>query len=119
MTEAVYPTIFRQDPRYFRRATGSAWARLAYAVGQIVWTHTDSAGSQFNISEVFGNATAVAIANSYYPDNRTLSSNLSKLSLQIGVDAASNILKEFSPDLARAFSRRHASKSDRRETDNR
>jgi hypothetical protein len=105
MTEAIYPTLLRQDPRYFRRGTGSGWSRLRYAVGQIVWTHTDSGGTQFNFSEIVGNSTAVAIGNLYYPDNRTVSSNVSKLSLQIGIDAAANILKEFWPDLNRAFSR--------------
>jgi hypothetical protein len=108
MTEVVYPTALRQDPRYFRRGTGHGWARFGYAVGQIFWTHTDSGGTQFNASEIAGNATAVAIGNAYYPGNRTLSSNMSKLSLQIGVDVAANILKEFSPDLERIFSRPHA-----------
>ena len=107
MTEAVYPAALRQDPRYFRRGTGSGWARIGYAVGQIFWTHTDAGGTQFNVSEIAGNATAVAIGNAYYPDNRTLSSNVSKLSLQIGVDMAGNVLKEFSPDLERVFSRSH------------
>src|ERR1700730_2029145 len=106
MTEAVYPAVLRQDPRYFRRGTGSGWARLGYAVGQIFWTHTDAGRTQFNFSEIVGNATAVAIGNAYYPDNRTVSSNISKLSLQIGVDVIANILKEFSPDLDRVFSRR-------------
>ena len=105
MTEGVYPALLRQDPRYFRRGTGSRWARLGYAVGQIFWTHTDTAGTQFNFSEIVGNATAVAIGNVYYRDNRTVSNNLSKLSIQIGVDMAGNILKEFSPDLDRVFSR--------------
>jgi hypothetical protein len=111
MTEAVFPVALRQDPRYFRRGTGSAWARLGYAVGQIVWTHTDAGGSQFNASEILGNATAVAIGNAYYPDSRTLRSNSSKLSVQLGVDAAANILKEFAPDLDRLVSRGHASKA--------
>jgi hypothetical protein len=113
MTEAVYPTALRQDPRYFRRGTGSGWTRLGYAVGQIFWTHTDSGGTQFNFSEIVGNATAVGIGNAYYPDNRTVSSNMSKLSLQIGVDVIANILKEFSPDLDRVFSRRHPPESHR------
>jgi hypothetical protein len=108
MTEAVYPAALRQDPRYFRRGTGGGWARLGYAVGQIFWTHTDSGGTQFNFSEIVGNATAVGISNAYYPDNRTVSGNASKLSIQIGVDVVSNILKEFSPDLERVFSRPHA-----------
>jgi hypothetical protein len=35
MTEGIYPTILHQDPRYFRRGTGSGWGRLGYAIGQI------------------------------------------------------------------------------------
>jgi hypothetical protein len=107
MTEAIYPTLFHEDPRYFRRGTGSKWSRLGYAVGQIFWTHTDSGGTQFNYSEIVGNSTAVAISNAYYPDNRTASNAVSKLGTQIGVDMASNILKEFSPDIYRKFSRKH------------
>jgi hypothetical protein len=107
MTEAVFPTMLHQDPRYFRRGTGSKWSRLGYAIGQIFWTHTDSGGTQFNYSEILGNSTAVAISNAYYPDNRTASNAVSKLGTQIGVDMASNILKEFSPDIYRKFSRKH------------
>jgi len=28
MTEGVYPSLLHQDPRYFRRGTGSTWSRL-------------------------------------------------------------------------------------------
>jgi len=105
MTEAIYPAALRQDPRYFRKGSGSGWARFGYAVGQIVVTHGDSGRQQFNMSEIAGNATAVAIGDAYYPDNRTLTGNAAKLTLQLGVDAVSNVLKEFSPDLERLFSR--------------
>lgn len=107
MTEGVFPTILHQDPRYFRRSTGSGWSRLAYAMGQIFWTHTDSGRTQFNYSEVVGNSTAVAISMAYYADNRTASEAVSKLGVQLGVDMAANILKEFWPDLERKFSRKH------------
>ena len=99
MTEAVYPAILHQDPRYFRRGTGSGWSRLGYAMGQIFWTHTDAGGTQFNYSEIVGNATAVAISTAYYPEGRNASTALSKLGSQIGVDMAANVLKEFWPDL--------------------
>jgi hypothetical protein len=105
MTEAVYPTILRQDPRYFRRGTGSGWSRLGYAMGQIFWTHTDSGGTQFNFSEIAGNSTAVAISSAYYPEGRDVASAASKLGSQIGVDMAGNILKEFWPDILRKLSR--------------
>jgi hypothetical protein len=78
-------------------------------MGQIIWTHTDSWGTQFNFSEVIGNSTAVAMSNAYYSDNRTASDAISKLGTQLGVDMASNILKEFWPDVARNFRRKHNS----------
>jgi len=105
MTEAIYPSLLHQDPRYFRKGTGSGFARLGYAVGQIFLTHGDSGAMQFNYSEIAGNATAVAISNAYYPDNRNVGSNLSRFGSQIGVDMASNVLKEFWPDLRKKLSR--------------
>ena len=111
MTEGIYPTLLHQDPRYFRKGTGSGRGRLVYAVKQIFWTHKDSSGgTQFNYSEWLGNSTAVAISNAYYPDNRTASDAVGKLAVQIGVDTASNILKEFWPDFERRFSRKHRDK---------
>ena len=112
MTEAVFPTLLHQDPRYFRRGTGSGWSRLEYAVRQIFWTHRDSGGMQFNYSEVIGNSTAVAISNAYYVNNRTAGDATSKLGMQLGVDMASNVLKEFWPDLERKFRRKRFHNSD-------
>jgi hypothetical protein len=103
MTGAIYPSLLHQDPRYFRRGTGSGLSRLAYAMGQIFWTHTDSGGTQFNYSETLGNSTAVAISNAYYPDNRDAASAASRLGVQLGLDMAGNVLKEFWPDVSRKF----------------
>jgi hypothetical protein len=106
MSEAIFPTLLHQDPRYFRRGTGSGWARLGYAMGQIFWTHRDSGGTQFNYSEILGNSAAVAISNAYYADNRTAGDAISKLGTQVGVDMAANVLKEFWPDVQRKFQRK-------------
>jgi hypothetical protein len=110
MTEGVFPTLLKQDPRYFRRGKGSGLARLGYACGQIFWTHTDAGGTQFNYSEVLGNSVAVAISQAYYPDTRDVPDAVSALGTQISVDMASNVLKEFWPDISRKFSRKHDSK---------
>jgi len=101
MTEAIYPSLLHQDPRYFRKATGTGKSRFGYAVGQIFWTHNDSGTTGFNYSEVIGNATAVAISNAYYPDNRDVKDASLRLVQQLGVDAASNILKEFWPEISK------------------
>lgn len=108
MTEGVFPTILHQDPRYFRRGTGSGWSRLGYSLGQIFITHGDSGRTQFNFSEVIGNSTAVAISEAYYRDNRTAKDAGSELALQLGVDMFGNVLKEFWPDMERKFRRKPA-----------
>jgi hypothetical protein len=104
MTTGVYPTLFHQDPRYFRRGTGSAFSRLGYAMGQVFVTHGDNRRTQFNFSEFCGNSTAVAISNAYDPDNRTAADAAGQLGFQLGLDMAGNVLKEFVPDLYRKFS---------------
>jgi hypothetical protein len=106
MTEAIFPTLLHQDPRYFRRASGSGWSRLGSAVGQIFWTHTDSGGRQFNYSEIAGNSAAVAISMAYYPGQRNASNAAEQLGTQIAVDMAVNIAKEFWPSRGRKASRK-------------
>ena len=79
-------------------------------MGQIFWTHSDTGATQFNYSEIIGNSTAVAVSNAYYRDNRNVSYAVSKFGIQLGVDMASNMLKEFWPDLRRKF--RHVHRKD-------
>jgi hypothetical protein len=52
MSEAIYPTLLHQDPRYFQGGIGSTRARLGPSIGQIFWTHTDSHRTQFNYLEI-------------------------------------------------------------------
>lgn len=108
MTEAIFPSLLHQDPRYFRKGTGGGWSRLGYAVGQIFITHGDNGKTQVNFSELLGNSTAVAISNAYYPANRDVSDAVSKLGTQLGLDMASNVLKEFWPDILHKFHSGHA-----------
>ena len=76
-------------------------------MGRICWTHRDSGGTQFNYSEIIGNSTAVGISNAYYADNRTAGNATRKLGMQIGVDMAANILKEFWPEVERKLPWKH------------
>jgi hypothetical protein len=101
LTEGVYPVLLHEDPRYFRRGTGSIASRTGYALTRVIVTHKDSGGSRFNYSEWLGNATTVAISNAYYPDSRTFADNGTKLLMQVGTDAVSQVLKEFWPDIRR------------------
>ena len=106
MAEGVFPTLLHQDPRYFRRREGAGRSRLGYAMSRLFITRTDSGRNQFNYSEVVGSATSLAISNAYYPDGRSVGNNMGRYAVQLGFDAASNVLKEFWPDLKRKLPRR-------------
>jgi hypothetical protein len=106
MTEAVFPTILHEDPRYFRRGTGSTWSRLRYAVGHTFWAPRDRGGVGINFSEIAGASATVAISNAYYTDRRTAGDAAGKFGLRIGLDTAANIIYEFLPDLGQKH-RRH------------
>jgi hypothetical protein len=107
MTTAIFPSMLHQDPRYFRKGSGSAVSRLGHAVEQIFWTRMDSGRYMVNFSELGGNAAAAAISNAYYPDYRTAGDTAQRFGIQVGLDVAGNVLKEFWPDLE---SRLHHSK---------
>lgn len=99
MTEGLFPSMLHEDPRYYRKGTGTTFSRTAYAFSRLFVTNTDSGAWRFNYSEWGGNAAATAISNIYYPDGRTVSSNLEKLGLQIGLDGLALVMKEFWPDV--------------------
>jgi hypothetical protein len=101
MTEAIFPSLLREDPRYFRMGAsgGKTWHRVGYALTRVFVVRTDKGKWDFNYSEWLGNSATVAISNLYYPDTRTASDNGQKLAIQVGTDAFSQVLKEFWPDL--------------------
>ena len=103
MTEAVWPSLLHEDPRYFRKVHGSIKGRLAYAATRVLVTRTDAGAWRFNTSEFMGNGTVAALGNWYYPDARGFSATMQRLGTQIGTDAISGVLKEFWPDIKRKW----------------
>ncbi len=107
MVGAVFPTIFRQDPRYFQSGKGSFLQRTAYALERIVITQGDSGKKEFNISELGGNALAGVISNTYHPAReRSFGQAAQTWGTQIAVNAVGLELKEFWPDIRRRFTKR-------------
>jgi hypothetical protein len=104
---AVYPVLFRQDPRYFRMEHGNIWRRSRYALSRSVWTRDDRGGFEFNVSNVLGAYTGSAISNAYYPAaDRTLGQTIQRGSVMILEDSVFNLLKEFWPDIHTRLRRR-------------
>ncbi len=102
LTGSVFPILFKEDPRYFRRGAGGFFHRLYYAGSRIPVTRTDKRKSRFNFSEFVGNAVAATLSNVYLPHgDRTTSYSAETFGLFLGSDALTNVLKEFWPDVRR------------------
>jgi hypothetical protein len=94
--KAVYPSIFHQDPRYFYKGKGSIGSRALYAISAAVIARGDDGRWEPNYSRVFGNFSAAAVSNMYYPaSDRGASLILSNGLVGIGEAAASNLIREF------------------------
>jgi hypothetical protein len=110
LAEGILPSLFREDPRYFRMNEGKASKRLLYALSRIFVTRTDSGAKSFNFAEVVGNGIAAGVGLSYYSDSRSVGSYMQNWGTQLGTDALSQVLKEFWPDVKRWHARRRAEK---------
>ena len=105
MVGAIFPSIFRQDPRYFQSGHGGFWHRTGHAVSRVFVTRTDAGGQQFNYSELGGALTAAAISNyTYHPHSDRGFGNVAKTAgTQIGFDVGTYMLKEFWPDIRKHY----------------
>jgi len=100
MTEAVVPTLTHEDPRYYTLGRGGFFRRTGYSISRLLVTRTDRDGMSPNVSEIIGNGAAAGMANFYYPSQeRTWTKTGQRWLLQIGLDGASNLIKEYWPDL--------------------
>src|SRR5262249_19071114 len=99
MTESIMPSLFHQDPRYFRLGHGSATHRIGYALSRLFVARNDNGHWTFNAGEAAGNTAAALIGNAYYPKERGVGDNASRIATQFATDGLSQILKEFWPDI--------------------
>ncbi len=105
---AVYPILLRQDPRFFRKATGPIKARIRHALLAPFVCLGDNGESQPNFSNILGNFTAGAISNVYYPaQDRGASLWLINSSVVMVEGSLGNIGLEFAPDVEAYWKRRH------------
>jgi hypothetical protein len=101
------PLAMGQDPRYFESGKGSLPRRFAYAASRSVITRGRSGRTQFNASEIGGNALAATVSNLYYtPSERTVTGTLTRWGTQVMWDTLSNEMKEFWPDIRAKLNRR-------------
>jgi len=100
----AYPTIFSEDPRYYRLAGGGGRRRLLHAAVHVFIAHRDDGTHMFNFSEWLGTSSAVALSNIYHPDNkRGFSPAAEQVGYSVLGDSGFDVLREFWPAIARKF----------------
>lgn len=100
----AYPFIFSEDPRYYRLARGTVKRRLFHAMEHAVVAHQDNGARMFNFSEWLGTASAVALSNTYHPDNRRgFAPAAERMGYSILQDVGFDVLREFWPEISRRF----------------
>ena len=72
-------------------------------------TRTDTGGHAFNTPSVLGQFMQAAVSNLYYPrQDRSMNGTIADVGINIVYRAASDILKEFYPDILDKLKRTHA-----------
>jgi len=93
---AILPSLFKQDPRYFYKGTGSKHSRLLYALANSVICKGDNGHWQANYSGLLGGLAAGGISSLYYPaKDRDAALTFQNALIGIGATAAANVLQEF------------------------
>lgn len=109
----VFPQFLHQDPRYFRKGTGSTISRVGYAASRVVIARKDDGRPVFNASQVFGQLGQAGISMSYYPErDRNVRGVFLGWAISQGYNIGWNQLKEFTPDLNAYLRRRRQHKHD-------
>ena len=109
MVEFIVPSVTREDTRYYTLGKGGFWKRTGYSLSRAVITRSDSGKETFNFGEVVGAGAAAGVSNLYYPSpERTFGNTAQKWGLNVGIDAATFVFKEFWPDINRALFHNHS-----------
>lgn len=100
----LFPTLLRQDPRYFRNPDLPFFKRALYAMSRVFITRTDNGGQAFNSSRILSVAASRAVSDLYVPGERQGMHPIGAcVSFTLLRDAGENLLHEFWPDVRRKF----------------
>ena len=98
----AYPSIFGEDPRYYRLSQGSGGRRFLHALDHAFVAHRDNGNRMFNFSDWLGTASAVSLSNVYHPGNeRGFVPSAERLGYRVLSDMGFDVLREFWPEISR------------------
>jgi hypothetical protein len=95
LSGAVFPSLLKQDPRYFYRGTGSKKKRLLYAISNSVMCKGDNGRWQVNYSNMAGVVSGAALVSTYYPTQNRGLEILDNSLVRMGESSLAGVVEEF------------------------
>ena len=93
---AILPSLFKQDPRYFYKGTGSTRSRMLYALGNAIICKGDNKRWQPNYSGILGSFATGGISYLYYPESdRGGELLVENAMIRIAESAVAGVFQEF------------------------
>jgi len=95
LSGAIFPSLLKQDPRYFYKGTGGTRSRIWRAVSNSIICKGDNGRWQANYSNILGSFAGAAISSTYYPTNNQASVVLSNGFIRMGESSLTGVMQEF------------------------
>jgi len=95
LSGAFFPSLLKQDPRYFYKGSGSMRSRIWRAVSNSIICKGDNGRWQANYSNIAGSFAGAAISSTYYPTTNQASVVLSNGFIRMGESSLAGVMQEF------------------------
>jgi hypothetical protein len=95
LSGAVFPSLLKQDPRYFYQGTGSTRSRLVHALANSVICKGDNGRWQVNYSNIAGVFAGAALSSTFYPTSNPGLLTLSNGFVRLGESSLAGVVQEF------------------------
>jgi len=95
LSGAVFPSLFKQDPRYYYQGTGSTRSRLLHAVSNSIICKGDNGLWQMNYSNIAGVVGGAALSSTFYPTKNPGTFILSSGLIRMGESSLTGFVQEF------------------------
>jgi hypothetical protein len=104
----AFATVLHEDQRYYAMGHGKFVKRFVYSATRIFITPNYEGENTLNAAELLGRGIAQGVSLAYYPSQtRTWGAISEKYGYALLRDAATNIFREFWPDIATHVLHRH------------
>ena len=95
LSGAVFPSLLKQDPRYYYKGTGSTSSRILHSVENSVITKGDNGRQQFNYSNILGVFAGAALSSYLYPTDNRGTFIVSNGMIRMGESSLAGFVQEF------------------------